>query len=208
MTTLHARAAHKLARTFQQTDEGRQILATYRGMVDDPEGVGYTRAIAQPYSGWNEGQVAAFARVHHLIASGKVRVLVVPVGAKPSGDGARQTNQQKLTGGLPAEFTADVYEGLSHDGDALLGWAPDTEVPFGWTDSASLEIGYTDASRTLLHLFEAGIVARWPYHSEDVWLFGFAEEAGWHDFIGVDKLDEMFAGIAARFTHTDEETTA
>lgn len=35
---------------------------------------------------------------------------------------------------------------------------------------AALEVGATAPSRTLLHLKEEGILARWPYGSDRIWL--------------------------------------
>ncbi|MEU5097601.1 hypothetical protein [Streptomyces sp. NPDC020996] len=192
--TIHAHSAEQFAGKLRQTDDGRRILASYRDLIADRNARPYVDAIAQPYSGWSDGQVAALARVDALVASGAVRKVRVPVDATPGRDRDRAGNLGKLTRGLPPEFSAEVYEGLSHDGDGLLSWSP--EAPMPWTDGRSefseplsawhswapLEIGHTDASRTVLHLAQTGIVARWPYRSEDVWVFSFASYEAWADW--------------------------
>jgi hypothetical protein len=180
---IHAQAAENYGRKLRETEEGRALLASYRNMIEDRTGIEYTNAIGQPYGGWTDGQVAAYSRVHYLVATGKVAKLRIPVEASPGRDADREGNQRRLTEGLPDEFNAEIYEGNSHDGDALLSWPHDSVMPWidgygieserrlcEWTNTAPLEIGYTDASRTLLHLGEGGIVARWPYGSEDIWL--------------------------------------
>jgi hypothetical protein len=180
---MHAQISENYARKLRETGEGRSLIASYRNMIEDRAGIEYTNAIGQPYGGWTDGQVAAYSRVHYLVATGKVTKLTIPVDAAPGRDADRDGNQRRLTEGLPAEFAAEVYEGNSHDGDALLSWDGDSVMPWidgdgnesehplcSWTNCAPLEIGHTDASRTFLHLAEGGIVARWPYGSSDIWL--------------------------------------
>lgn len=190
----HAQVAEEYARKLRRTDQGRSLIASYREMVEDRTGIAYTNAIGQPFRGWTDGQIAVYARVHHLIASGRVAKLTVPVDAVPSRDAARTENEAKLTAGLPDEFTAEIYEGTSHDGDGLLSWPQGTAMPWidgygnqstakicDWADSAPLEIGHTDASRTWLHLMDYGMVARWPYGSQDIWFFYFPTAAAWDE---------------------------
>lgn len=200
--TMHEQVMDAWAEGLRKTSEGRAVLDTYRDMIEDESGIAYTNAIGQPYNGWPDGQVAAYARVHYLVASGAVRQLAVPVGAKPGQDADRSGNQDKLNAGLPPEFTAEIYQGNSHDGDALLSWPQDAAMPWidglgneeqgplcEWSGSAPLEIGYTYASRTFLHLFDTGIVARWPYESEDIWLFFFGTFEGWLNFRSLSSLE-------------------
>ena len=179
-TTIHARAADEFANHLQETEDGRRSLAQYQQMIANPTYKEFTDAVAQPYSGWTTGQVAALGRVHTLVYAGHVRGIRIRLGVEPSKDAARDTNRAKLQR-LPEDFTATVHDGLSHDGDGILSWAPDivADLPGGWAKDAPLEIGHTDASRTFLHLAETGVVARWPYHSEDIWLFGFTSFTTW-----------------------------
>lgn len=206
---MHAQIAENYARKLRSTEEGRSLVASYRNMIEDRSGIDYTNAIGQPYGGWTDGQVATYSRVHYLIATGKVTKLTIPVDASPGRDADRTGNQRRLTEGLPSEFTAEVYEGNSHDGDALLSWSQDCVMPWidgygneserplcAWTDSAPLEIGHTDASRTFLHLAEGGIVARWPYGSDDIWLF-FYESMD--DRVDMADPGGIFRAMAERF---------
>lgn len=203
---IHAQAAERRGRELRETEEGRALLASYRNMIEDRTGIDYTNAIGQPYGGWTDGQVAAYSSVHYLVATGKVSKLTVPVGATPGRDADREGNQRKLTEGLPPEFSAEIYDGNSHDGDALLSWPQDTAMPwidgFGneserplceWTNTAPLEIGHTDASRTLLHLTEGGILARWPYGSDSIWILHYETMDD-----RADAADRIAAGLVER----------
>jgi hypothetical protein len=207
---LHAQVAENYGRKLRQTEEGRALLASYRDMIEDRSGIDYTNAIGQPYGGWTDGQVAAYSRVHHMVATGKVAKLTIPVDASPGRDADREGNQRRLTEGLPPEFTAKVYAGNSHDGDALLSWPQEAVMPWidgygneserplcAWTNSAPLEIGHTDASRTFLHLTEDGIVARWPYGSDDIWLF-FYESM--QDRVDASDPGGIISGAVERFS--------
>lgn len=203
---IHAQTAENYGRKLRETEEGRSLLASYRNMIEDRTGIDYTNAIGQPYGGWTDGQVAAYSRVHYLVATGKVAKLMVPVGATPGRDADREGNQRKLTEGLPEEFAVEVYEGNSHDGDALLSWPQGSVMPWidgygteserplcAWSSDAPLEIGHTDASRTLLHLGEGGIVARWPYGSNDIWLLFYKTL---HDRFDAADPGGVLSGVA------------
>lgn len=189
--THHASAAQCLADRLGQTSDGRAVLASYRKLIADSEARLYVRAIGQPFSGWTDGQVAALAKVDAFITSGQVRTALIPVGARPGRDVDREGNRAKLRRGLPPEFSAEVEDALNHFGDGSLAWT-DTPMPWTrgegaepsaplstWCTGAPLEIGHTDASRSLLHLLESGSLARWPYGSEDVWLFWFDRFDDW-----------------------------
>jgi hypothetical protein len=182
-TTIHARAAEEFALRLQQTEEGRRILAGYHELVKDPSHKEYVDAIGQPYTGWDIGQVAVLGKVHTLFANGLIGSIRVKVGAEPSQDAARDANRAKLQQ-LPDCFVTMVHDGLSHDGDGIFSWQPAVaeDLPGGWAKSAPLEIGHTDASRTFIHLAEHGVIARWPYGSEDIWLFGFTTFSLWAEW--------------------------
>lgn len=145
---------------------------------------------------WPLEQVAAFTALHTKICAGEI--LLVQIGTAlmrggPKADAQRKENAQALAR-LPAPFHADVdLTQNGGDADGTLKWdAPirmdaasgvvflgpcrlDLKQPVpivrtvadGW---APLEIGSTTPSRTLLHLLEAGAVARWPYGSDHIWL--------------------------------------
>lgn len=188
------RSAEHFARTLRATDEGRRVLAAAHDLIEDRECRPYIDAIGQPHKGWTEGEVAAFARVNSLVAAGGVQKVRIPVGSEPGRDSERLRNADTLRVGLPPEFSAEVYEGNSHDGDGLLSWR-DAAMPWvdeagsqdvaqllSWHPWAPLEIGATNASRTFLHLLETGTVARWPYHSDDIWVFGFVSIDAWAEW--------------------------
>ena len=176
-------ATETYAARLRATDQGRQILASHRDLIRDRSARPYVDAISQPYSGWTDGEVAALAQVHSFVTDGRVRKVRVPVEAEPGRDKDRDGNRALLAAGLPEEFTSVIYDGNSHQGDGLLSWTDDTPLPFSsWHTSAPLEVGYTNASRTYLHLLDTGIVARWPYGSEDIWIIGFADYDMWAEW--------------------------
>lgn len=138
-------------------------------------------AIGQPWrAAWTLGQTWSYARVYHLLRTGSVVRVRVNVGTVPRQDRFRAENGAALSD-LPEPFVASVcQEQNGGDCDGDFAWAGPIQLSQGWDggiadmpafDQVSLEIGSTSASRTLLHLVETGCVARWPYGSEDIWLF-------------------------------------
>lgn len=184
------------ARILADTRRRFKLPAGHPAAFDD----GYVAAIGQMFqtgpSWWPMEQIAAFAAVHTQICSGEVaQVLIGAEGLDggPHEDARRAENTARLAH-LPSPFHAAV-DALQHgaDCDGALKWdAPikadaasgavlldacrqgvKQPVPIvatvasGW---APLEIGSTMASRTLVHLLEAGAVARWPYGSDFIHL--------------------------------------
>jgi hypothetical protein len=179
--TSHAAANERQAEILLSTPEGCEAMAFANRWRRDPANATLRRIYGDPYGGWTMGQVAALS---YLICAGRAKLLdlvAVPVGAKPGRDSARAENAAKLAN-LPFGFAATIYEGLSHDGDGHLSFpsGPGLEIvdselgtrrpaDVAWPQAA-LEIGSTDASRTLQHLMESGVVARWPYGFDRIYV--------------------------------------
>lgn len=177
----HVRASLQFARRLLCTEEGRKDLADTQRLLDDPEQQEYVNAVAQPYDGWSIGQVAALGRFNALFHLDVVKAVCVPVGAVPCVDGGQERNRAALRQGLPSCFTALVPDTDGPQGKGTLSWHPaaGSQMPGAWTTSAPLAIGYADASQTLQHLFDFGMVARWPHRSTDLWVFGFTVFTAW-----------------------------
>lgn len=192
---MHAQVAEHAAQEARQTEEGRRVLAFGRDRIDDPSAATLVSVIGQPFRGWSDGQVWALTTVLGLIGNGTLVMARIAVNARPGPDADRAGNAEKLKAGLPGEFGIEIFEGLSHHGDGELSWPVDQQMPWGveatgetrraplseWADSAPLEIGYTEASRTLLHLREYGIVARWPYNFDEIWIIGYKSHEDYYN---------------------------
>jgi hypothetical protein len=185
------------SRTLAETRRRLKLPAGHPRAFDQ----NYVAAIGQvfrtPPSHWPMEQVAAFTAMHTKICAGEVaQVQISAIGLDdgPSPDAHRDENAAKLAD-LPAPFQAEVDRGqYGADSDGSLKWnAPiqvdaATGVVFldacrgaakqpvtivqtiadGW---APLEIGSTMPSRTLMHVIQEGVVARWPYGADSIWLF-------------------------------------
>lgn len=184
------------SRLLADTRRRLKLPAGHPAAFDDDyvAAIGQTHRSAPP--SWPMEQVAAFATVHAQICAGEVaQVLIGAEGLDggPHSDSRRGENAAALCR-LPDPFQATVdADQRAADCDGTLKWdAPikadaasgavlldacrngvKQPVPIvatiaaGW---APLEIGSTMASRTLVHLLEAGAVARWPYGSDFIHL--------------------------------------
>lgn len=162
-------------------------------------GSGYADALGsssrfQP-SRWPLYQHAAFLELHALIGSGRVAYTYIGTGGTPGADADRNANAAKLADTCNP-FTAVLS--MTQNGaacDGRLCWSERLEIsrPTGsyfYEDvcervtqtplmrptvrepgSAPLEVGDSWPSRTLMHLWQYGAVARWPYGSDLIWLF-------------------------------------
>lgn len=175
----HAREAEEFARLLRQTPDGSKALDSCQQLLEDPEQRDFTAAVGQPYDGWTDGQLSALGKVAALYYGEQFDVVRIPAGACPS-NGSPDVDRARLAK-LPDLFVPLVYDRPTEDGDGIFSWrAPAAPgLPCGWAHSAPLSIGYADASGTLQHLTQRGVVARWPYGSEYVWLFGFTSFTAW-----------------------------
>lgn len=142
-------------------------------------------AIGQPYSdGWFElPQALAWIRVNALIELGHVGYVSVPLDQRPYPDRERNGNRRALRR-VPSPFTADLSV-EQHAGDedgtltcsaAIKGLTGDGEggrrrVQCAGGFTAPLEVGACLPSRVHTHLLQSGALARWPYHSELLYIF-------------------------------------
>ena len=124
-----------------------------------------------------------FMLAHANVLSGRWRLARVTVGQGPSADKEREENNTRLFQ-LNPQFGAEFWGGAGdHDGcfwwhDHLhLGGAilADDKVIDGppiaiGPRRVDLEVGYQAVGKTLFMMRQQGAIARWPYHSESVWI--------------------------------------
>lgn len=150
---------------------------------------------------WPLYQHAAFAQIHALIGAGDVAYTSISTGGTPGSDADRVGNARKLDDTIkPFRAELDMTQ-QGADADGVLLWeeplkisrsagahfypsacrnaqySPVTYPTVREPGSAPLEVGDSWPSRTLLHLWEDGAVARWPYDSELIWLFIHCERS-------------------------------
>lgn len=121
-----------------------------------------------------------FAVIHTAIKSGDILTAQVDIGVEPFADKRHMVNNRLLQ--EACEPFWGKFWGDTKDSDGLFGWR--RPVTFGQVlldgsiyeeviepMSIPFEVGYTDGSRSLLHLFTDGGLARWPYGSSRIHLF-------------------------------------
>ncbi len=119
-----------------------------------------------------------FSQIYGRILSGDALVVVVDVGSSPRPDRRKEENSRALEG-LPEPFIASSWFD-KFECDGCLRW--NMPIRLGQLTSSSeystmidpgqapLEVGNTQFSRSLLHLFQCGYLARWPYDQKSLWL--------------------------------------
>lgn len=125
----------------------------------------------------------AFQIVHGWLCDGKVCMVQISVDGTPSNDKDIE-HQNRILSKIRRPFRAKFWGGLA-DSDGEFSWDETigvTQFPFVTMPelredlqigprTVPLEVGYTLASRTALHLWEDGAVARWPYGHDRITLF-------------------------------------
>jgi hypothetical protein len=143
----------------------------------------YVNLIGRPVRGpWTLGQLYAAALVHNEILRGDIVMRRVPVGDIPAADSEREENASALSK-MPKPWIPHLdMQQYGADSDGSLSW----ERPVGFlrvesdlhpngsvvkiapSSGVALEVGSTLPSRTWLHLWREGAVARWPYGDDAV----------------------------------------
>jgi hypothetical protein len=124
----------------------------------------------------------AFILVYADIMRGRTRIARISLGETPGNDRATEENNAKLEQ-LSPQFYAN-FQGGNDDHDGNFGWydhihlggsivktkqlVPGPIITVG-PRLVPLEVGYQSAAKTMVML-KSGGVARWPYHSSDIWV--------------------------------------
>jgi hypothetical protein len=206
---MHQDVFEARARKAMENPEEAKGLLWMRQAIKDGRwnSDGLHEALGQPFGGWKPGQVLAMSYLIDYVASGRVARCKVEVGQEPSFDSHRALNAFALDE-VAAPFTAELdVEQNNGDSDGSVSWSTpitlnrglDGDVAtVGPQEHVPLEVGSTCASRTWLHLFEGGSVARWPYGQK--WMWVFVGMPGPLDFVTELRrpLDEFYYGLAGR----------
>ena len=177
-----------------------------RRLRDDFYPEWFVEACFQHWWGTTPAELWAFSQLWMWRVAGELCICRVSVGSEPGPDHDKVGNQQKLTTGLPQDFLAEVRNGPGGGNDGEFVWNRELQLtrttlqpdesdkvelwPYaiGWSP---LEIGYTKVERTLLHLYQEGTVARWPYGSKQVVLMAMHPS-----YKGSERLNNMWSATA------------
>lgn len=205
--TVHQAAAEDYARELLRRPGGAKAIADADEWRRANLGAPVYDAFGQPYRGsWTMGQTAVFAKLLLEYDLGHIRATHVEVGQRPASDRLREQNRAALAN-LPLDIRAEVFDGLSHDGDGNLHLPGDliivdtdadgrrVEIEPEVTGVIPLEIGYTEVSRTFMHLHEYRAVARWPYGHEKIIILSLTDAGAesWYRRPSVLREDEQHA---------------
>lgn len=116
--------------------------------------------------------------IRHMATAGKATIVRIPLGTGPASDARRDLNIRLLSASLPPSLEAvinPVAHGPGDGDDGILRW----HNPLTLSDtskvlaprSVPIEIGLTSAATTYKHIIADGGLARWPYDSQNLWLF-------------------------------------
>lgn len=208
MSTFHERGARVYLEKILSAPEGPTIITETRDALRD--GTWFERSYvdmigqtARRSATWKPEQIATFREIHTGMMTGKYGSVRIEVGAGPEADVERERNSAALSD-VAEPFVANLdMTQRRADYDGRLSWPEEIRVPrstgagllpicpndrqtpveilstLGPGD-VPLEVGYTLPSRTYLHLYQYGGVARWPYESSDIHLLVNFDHARWH----------------------------
>lgn len=118
-------------------------------------------------------QTGAFLEVHTAIISEMVEIVDIGVIGTPFGDRRKKKNNDRLSK-LGYPFFGE-FEGGRGECDGVVTWEEPIMIggrEYGENLYAPLEVGDTLATTTLWHLMTEGLLARWPYGSDSIYILG------------------------------------
>ena len=123
-------------------------------------------------------QILDFAFIRKWLDDGDLTGAIIPLGYEPSKDSEIEENNKKLSV-LPEWINAKFFGGLGDDDGYIKFHEPLTLTNdvcgvsrlFDKGVHFPLEVGYTSFTRSYFHLLTQGYLARWPYHSKNIYLF-------------------------------------
>lgn len=163
----------------------------------------YVDALLQKWngSGYDLYDTYAFCHVHRQLCSGSIASTRVGIGAMPRGDKEIEYHNSVLHKEESSLFFGEFWGGLA-DSDGYLTWSKPLEFEVtkcSLTDDTiertnvlikprriPLEVGTTEGSRTMVHLGFEGGLARWPYGSDELYVY-----------VVIDKNELAFNQLAA-----------
>jgi hypothetical protein len=189
MSTAHSLALSKvyaaIAKDPEQVRIAHRYLEKLRDGFYDREWVDVL--FQSPFgSNVRPSDAAAFGMVWVAIHQGAIVHARILVGKMPAADRDLEHNASLLNA-LPPPFQAKLWCG-NREHDGLLEWSEritlahtsEEEVLDEVTlkpGAAPLEVGYTTISKTLAHLNQDRVLARWPYGQRVVTLLALTSES-------------------------------
>ena len=148
----------------------------------------YVDAVLQKWNrrGYDIHDAYAFCQVHRQLCSGSIASTRVYIGATPRADKEIAYNNSVVRGNENSLFFGEFWGALADD-DGYITWSKPLEFEVtkcSLTDDTierssvlieprrlPLEVGTTEGSRTMVHLAFEGGLARWPYGSEELYVY-------------------------------------
>ena len=127
-------------------------------------------------------QIYQYAKINYWMQTGLLTIVTIPLGNEPSADSEIAEMNEKLQS-LPHGVTAKFYGGLG-DSDGYIEWSVPLKLNLITETGeyrktlgpgyAQLEVGFTSYTRSFWHLFETGVLARWPYDHKNIYLIAYS----------------------------------
>lgn len=176
-------------RLMEESHEWRECLFDYQQKLHAGFfSQSYVDAVLQKWnrSGYDIYDAYAFCHVHRQLCSGSIASVRVGIGAMPRSDKEIEYHNSVLHRQGNCLFFGEFWGGLA-DSDGYLTWSKPLEFEItkcSFTDDTiertsvvieprrvPLEVGTTEGSRTIVHLAMDGGLARWPYGSEELYVY-------------------------------------
>lgn len=136
----------------------------------------------------DEIELDSLAQILSWMEEGLLTACVIQVGETPGADKDEDGANQQALENLPDGFTGVWGGGGNADDDGYIEFHKPINLnliiagvehrttlsPDSIYYHAPLEVGYTLYSTSFWHLFESGMLARWPYDSEFIYLLHYS----------------------------------
>lgn len=194
-TSTHKRVIMEVVnRLMAESQEWRECLFHYQQLLHAGAfSQSYVDAVLQKWnsSGYDIYDAYAFCQVHRQLCSGSIASARVGIGATPRGDKEVEYHNSVLHKSENRLFFGEFWGGLA-DSDGYLSWVKPLEFEVAQCSETDdnikrtsvvieprrvpLEVGTTEGSRTMVHLGFDGGLARWPYGSEELYVYIVIDE--------------------------------
>lgn len=146
-------------------------------------------ALGQYFYAPPPAEALSFLRLWSYVQNGVLVAARIHLGCAPVPDEFIEENNRRLQRAARCVDCEIAFWGGLDDDDGVVNLLqpicltsmnnPQVEECYGGSDSCSfpLEVGYQSWSKTLNRLHSGGLLARWPYHQEYLWLFKMRDES-------------------------------
>lgn len=146
-------------------------------------------ALGQYFYAPTPAEALSFLRLWSYVQNGDLVAARIHLGCTPFPDKFIEENDRALQHACLCVDCEIAFWGGLEDDDGLVNLlqpisltsmnTPQIEEYYGGPKTCSfpLEVGTQSWSKTLNRLHTAGLIARWPYHQEDLWLFKMRDDS-------------------------------